>query len=574
MRRRYAPLMLALLAAALLRCGGTPTEVVDGGGGSEAVGLTGIAMLPGGAPAGGAQVRLRSRFFLAEASALASLASGADLAGNLPDAVADSAGAFRLDSVPRGEYFLEITAADPAVSGDSLSTLVPVVLTGESPLVGLPPTVLKPTGTVAGSFLPPAGFIGRTLVQVYGLDRWVRADSITGAFRLHGMPAGTFRLRASYTVPAVDPREVDGVEANPGDTTDIGALQLGSFENENYGGWPHARRIVLNTTASGAGVEGNVDGFPLLVRLHAGNFDFSQSRGTDLRFSDARGQRLRYEIERWDSAAASAEIWVRLSRVNGNTSDQFITMHWGLPGAQDWSDGRRVFGTDIDFAAVWHLDEEAADTVTADLYRDAVGFDPADDRAAATDRAGLIGRGHGFAAGDYLAVPVASSLLKPAFRVTVSAWVKVLSTGSVGANVLSMGDNYNLRVTDQGRGRFTLYDGDIRIVETQDPMLLDSAWHLLAATYDGEVLQIYVDGKLITAKKATGGIQYNFSPSFIIGKHGNRKSGYDFIGNLDEVQVSGGVSRSPDWLKLSYENQRADSRLLEFAPQTRGGTNP
>lgn len=61
-------------------------------------------------------------------------------------------------------------------------------------------------------------------------------------------------------------------------------------------------------------------------------------------------------------------------------------------------------------------------------------------------------------------------------------------------------------------------------------------------------------------------IDYRFWPAFLMGRHGNRKPGYDFIGNLDQVEVSGEVSRSADWIKLEYENQRAGSKLMEFRP--------
>ena len=36
---------------------------------------------------------------------------------------------------------------------------------------------------------------------------------------------------------------------------------------------------------------------------------------------------------------------------------------------------------------------------------------------------------------------------------------------------------------------------------------------------------------------------------------------YDFIGDIDEVRVSK-VKRSADWVKLQYENQKANSALF------------
>lgn len=554
MRLKTLSILTAL--AAILQCTESPVEVAQGGGGSEAVALTGSFTNSDHGPAVSAHVRLRPKFFLSDTNA--AVAAGPKPASF--DAVTDSNGVFRLDSIQRGEYFLEVS------DGSASGILIPCALTGDSAVVRLAAAPLKPTGSVTGSIVPPEGFAGRTYVQVYGLDRKVKADSATGKFNMDGLPQGTYTLRAVYSAPAVDPREIDSVESKSADTTDIGSVKLASFENENYAAWPSSSRIFLNTTAKGANISGNVDDFALLVRLTKDNFDFSKSAGNDIRFSDGKGKRLRYEVERWDSAAGLADIWVRLDRVNGNSNSQFLTMHWGLPGVTDWSDGRQVFGADAGYTGVWHLDEEAPDTTARDLYKDASGYDPADDHVASTDREGFIGRGHGFLAGDYVSVQVADPLLEPNSRLSVSAWVKASKTSSLGGTILSMGDNYNLRINPNGTGRFSLVVGKgAQAVETKEN-LLDSAWHLLSATYDGAAMSIYVDGKLSASVAHTGALQYIFWPSFVLGKHGNKKTGYEFIGSMDEVQVSGDVARSADWIRLGFENQKAGSALLEFRP--------
>jgi biopolymer transport protein ExbB len=365
----------------------------------------------------------------------------------------------------------------------------------------------------------------------------------------------------------VDPREIDSVSASPDSLTDIGALKLASFENENYSAWPRSRRLTLNTTATGANVAGNAEDFPVLVRLDKGNFDFSQSRGNDIRFSDMKGKRLRYEIERWDSAAALAEIWVRLDRVLGNSSAQFLTLHWGIPGAEDFSDGRQVFTADAGFAGVWHLSQSAPDTTAYALYEDAVGYNPANDRTASADRSGVAGPGAGFGGTDHLTIPVAGPLLQPNAALTVSAWMRSGRTGLLGGNLLSMGDTYSLRVTPSGALRFSFFDGEhIALESPKGTELLDSAWHHVAASFDGAAMILYVDGKQVAQAAAKGFLDYRFSPAFTLGRHGNRKVGYEFFGNLDQVEVSGERARSAAWIRLAYESQREGSKLVEFGP--------
>ena len=548
-------LAATLACLALLNCNESPTRVSDGGGGSEAVGLTGMVRNPDNSPALQARVRLRPRLFLQD-----TVPGFLSASIYTADTVTNDSGVFHLDSLEPGEYYLEVRDS----RGQGL--LMAFAVTGLNPKVDLGSAVLKPTGSVSGSFVAPDGFSGRTYVQVYGMERLVLADS-AGKFRMDSLPEGTYTLRALYSTPAVDPLDVGAVPSEPSVNTDIGAVQLGSFEQENYGLWPQYMRMVINTTADGADVKGLVTDFPLLVRLSAANFDFRQARrdGRDIRFSDARGKRLRYEIERWDSAAALAEIWVRADVVQGNSKDQFITMHWGNPGAMEWSDGRAVFERDYGFAGVWHMREESADTTADDLYADAVGLNPADDRVSAVDKTGVAGPGASFDGDDYAKVPVADPVLKPLTRLFVSAWIKTVKSAPNGANILSMGDNYNLRVSKEGWGRFSLYDGNTRFIEDKSRSLLDGAWHHLSAAFDGTAIILYVDGLEKARSATTAPIKYNKSPNFVIGRHGDGKGGYDFTGSLDEVVVASEI-RSSDWIKLSFESQRPDSKLLEFLP--------
>ena len=341
--------------------------------------LIGSFEYPDHTPAARVRVRLRPKLFLSDTGSGTTALEVAK--GTVLDAVTDSQGVFRMDSVKRGEYFLEIN--DSASRG----LLVPCTLTGDTSEVELEKSALRPTGIVTGSIVPPEGFSGRTYVQVYGLDRQVKADSATGAFRMDGMPAGIYTLRAVYSSPAVDPREIASVEATPLDTNDIGAVRLAAFENENYSAWPRSMRLYLNTTASGANVarrRGRLSGAgppqPGQLRLLP-----KPGRGHPL----SRTPRGSACVTRWSAGIPPRpwpKLWVRVDRVAGNSNAQYLTMHWGLAGAQQVDDSRQVFGADAGFAGVWHLNEDAADTVTADLYKDAVGYDPAADRIASTDR--------------------------------------------------------------------------------------------------------------------------------------------------------------------------------------------
>ncbi|HXU80774.1 MAG TPA: DUF2341 domain-containing protein, partial [Polyangia bacterium] len=123
----------------------------------------------------------------------------------------------------------------------------------------------------------------------------------------------------------------------------------------------YSKAVKLDTTAAGAGVMGNVDGFPVALVLNAMNFDFSQAKdgGADVRFAKMDGSLLPYAIESWDKAGQAAVVWVKVS-VLGNNATQSFVMHWGSPDATDASTTKTVF--DNGFVGVWHLNEEGSST--------------------------------------------------------------------------------------------------------------------------------------------------------------------------------------------------------------------
>ena len=63
--------------------------------------------------------------------------------------------------------------------------------------------------------------------------------------------------------------------------------------------WQYRKKISFDTTPSGADIKENLDDFPLLIRLHSGNFNFANAKEdvTDLRLVTSDGQTLlKYHI--------------------------------------------------------------------------------------------------------------------------------------------------------------------------------------------------------------------------------------------------------------------------------------
>ncbi len=138
---------------------------------------------------------------------------------------------------------------------------------------------------------------------------------------------------------------------------------------QNYRPWRFYRALQFDTTATGAGVAGDVAGFPVPVTLTAASFDFTQAKddGSDVRFSETQSSApLAHSVEHWDRAAKSALLWVKVPLVKGNSKTQSILMHWGNGDAQNVASSPAVFDAKDGFVGVWHLEVDGG--AAADGY--------------------------------------------------------------------------------------------------------------------------------------------------------------------------------------------------------------
>jgi hypothetical protein len=100
-------------------------------------------------------------------------------------------------------------------------------------------------------------------------------------------------------------------------------------------------------------------------------------------------------------------------------------------------------------------------------------------------------------------------------------------------------------------------------------------WNLLIGVCRGAEVNLYVNGALISSPGVSlqdfASIPGNAGENFAIGgfissnQPGSQGGGY-FYGVIDEVQFHN-VARSPDWIRLYYENQQVNDSLVVFAAQ-------
>ncbi len=383
-------------------------------------------------------------------------------------------------------------------------------------------------------------------------------DSTVDCLVLNKVPEANYtRIRYHIDNGSIDRNILtDTLRVKSGDTTTISPF----FQ------WKFSDTLFLNTMVSGANVLENVTDFPLRVRLEKTRFNFTQadSAGRDIRFAKSDGTPLSFEIETWNKDSGWAEIWVLMDTVLANSKSQFLTLHWGIIGASNYSGKTRVFDSSLGFAGVWHLKEEVADTGSKKIYKNSVrDSDHGDDYLHSTDRAGVIGYGHGFDGSEFIRVTAPGNGLKPARYITASGWYRATVSDSGGAMLATMGDSYGLKMDETGKTRLFVYVGQVHSSPLTDINVKDGKWHYLVGTFNGTRIDSYVDGAFLKSFDKMGVITYDLGSDFFIGTHGNGLTDVDAMGSIDEIQIST-VTRTAAWIKLSFMNQKENQLLVEF----------
>ncbi|NQU23467.1 MAG: DUF2341 domain-containing protein, partial [Candidatus Nealsonbacteria bacterium] len=314
--------------------------------------------------------------------------------------------------------------------------------------------------------------------------------------------------------------------------------------------WSHSGSLYVITTPEGADLPSTalLHDFPLLVRLHKGIFDFSQAKtnGEDVRFTTGDGTPLAYQIERWDKLGGMASIWVRIPTIKGNARQE-IRMHWGNAGATSRSDGSAVFNASNGYASVWHMNDPLKDEVGTLATTD----------AGTTATAGMIGEARhfpgkqGLFGGDKIPdYPSAGT------SHSSEAWFRTAKTNTTILAWGNEGGGRGSKVRMQFRAPPHVHiDSDFSDVTGKSTLPLSQWVHVIHTYHDGDG-RIYINGRLDGSDKPTLDIKRP-ARLWIGGWYHN----YDFIGDVDEVRISR-VARTPDWIKLQFENQKPLQTLV------------
>src|SRR5580704_8691740 len=113
----------------------------------------------------------------------------------------------------------------------------------------------------------------------------------------------------------------------------VGATPARAWWNDE---WLLRKKIVIDTSAAGAGVSDPIGTSPVLLRLHVGNFRFEQAKedGGDLRFVAADDKTpLKHHFEKYDSLLGEALVWVSIPDLKPGAKTGFTSI---TPTPKPW----------------------------------------------------------------------------------------------------------------------------------------------------------------------------------------------------------------------------------------------
>jgi hypothetical protein len=560
--RRISAVALASLVFAALRCislqatGGTGDETVIGRVANE-----------DGTPAGSTLVMVRPCDF-DPATGLQPSDYGVD--------TTDSEGGYAITlASPKAERYT-LQAVNLLSRNRTLVSDIDVSAPGETAVIGT--AMLHRTGRIK-VILSDSSLSGSGHVFIPGTSLFAYMEN--GVAIIDSVPA--------QAIHDVSYNEVENVNA-PQRLAETVVVKPDISSIVAFSGSAYSAKLTLNTTPGGADVARNVFRIPVLIRLSSDNFNFNEARtdGSDVRLIKSDNTPLPFEIERWDAAARQAEIWVKIDTVYGNDSSHFVVMYWGEPATAIALNHTKVFDTASGFRGVWHLAEEASGVGTKGLYKDATGRNNGDDFVSATDRSGIIGYGQAFdGIDDFIPVNGPVTSFKKA-DLTISLWVSIHDSGgtilskldstlkwSSGDGSFYFGDGTDAHATgvnkthpsNGARPSFVGYSDSYVI--SAHPVTPD-IWHHLAYTWkwNGDstgTSRFFIDGIAVPLSMDSLFLRVdeNINATLRIGQPNNNESYAYFKGLMDELQISA-ISRSADWINLSYMNQRTENLLIRY----------
>lgn len=321
--------------------------------------------------------------------------------------------------------------------------------------------------------------------------------------------------------------------------------------------WTYRKQVAVDVSPSGVNVSGPLGRTLVLVRLHSGNFTFTDSleNGADIRFVDSDDKSpLPFHIESFDAKTGLANVWVSIPALSGGEKKS-IWLYFGNKSAPVGEDVKGSF--DPDYMAAYHF-AQGPGQPSADSTANA---NNAQNAPPGVDDSSIIGRAGRFPGQGALTIAASPSLAMPAGAAfTFSAWVK---PAQIAGDAAIFARGPLIIGMAQGVPYVSLGAASTRAAQP----VKQGDWTQLAVVADGKTLKIFVNG--VEAGAASVALPAIDGPIQLGGADGR-----PFNGSLDEVRLSK-VARPAAMLLAEAQGEGPTGKLVtvsDTAEKQQGGS--
>ena len=304
--------------------------------------------------------------------------------------------------------------------------------------------------------------------------------------------------------------------------------------------WTGHKKISINAQS----VTESASQVPVVVRLHSGNFDFTNVNidGSDLRFIAADDKtELKYFIEKFDAVNELAIVWVMLPSIKaGNKDAHFFAYYGNEKAAASTSDAKAINAADT--IASFHFAEKTLLQDSSSTGLQATG-------TITAQKAGLIGESASFI-GKPLTI-AANPAINGGTGYTWSAWIKPAALPQ-SANLYFQDKDFKFAIDAQ---KLSLKIGDAVVAGGE---LKPAVWQHVAFTINAGTAIVYLDGAQIANAAVPAA---NMTNDILIGE--------GFTGEIDEMQMAN-TAKSAGAIKLAASSQGVESALIKVAKEEVG----
>jgi len=342
-------------------------------------------------------------------------------------------------------------------------------------------------------------------------------------------------------------------------------------------------KSVAIAVGSGKYSGGALANFPVLVRLdRAGGFsldDFT-SPADELRFADANGDSLDFEIDTWDSALG-ALVWVSVPSFSGSTE---LTAYFApKPGASIPAVFPSNVWTKAGYVGVWHCGSFASggDDLPSSADPALVGTTPAAGYPTIESADAVVGAYAANKLDGAGGIYVPTTTLALGGKFTVSGWFKCHNAAlgdypRLFAMHGSSGYSWNTPVNfavKSGKFFYCVRGASVEANwDTAGNWSDATVWRYLTMVQDGTTFTAYSQGASFINRTTSVQTPTDPTEGFSFGRRMN-STGTPWLGCFDEVRFRCGAdagAASADWAAADYATQ-SDAAFLHYGAVVTAG---